>query len=814
MRTIAATQRRFAAVLLVALAAAPAWAEVRNLSQDWRFHAGEAKGAERAAFDDQAWQQVVVPHDLSIMDKADGRPPFDPKAVGGQDSGYLPGGVGWYRRQLVLTPAEASRIVRLNFEAVYMDADIWLNGQHLKKHRFGYSAFSVDLTGKVRAGDNTVVVRVDHVDPSSRWYAGSGLIRPVALEILDPVHIEPERVFVTTPVASEDRGVVSVNAAIVNRSNKAQSAQWFTRVVTAGGETVAEATQTHTLPAGARAEHSQELAVARPRLWSPESPELYTLVQEIRIDGATVDERRTRFGIRTVSLDAANGLRINGRPVLLRGGNIHHDNYMIGAAGAPDADARKVALMKAAGYNAIRSAHNPASQATLDAADELGMLVIDEAFDAWSKSKRDKDYARFFKSDWQQDIDSLVVSGRNHPSVLFWSIGNEIPGDGTPEGVETGRRLAERVRKLDPTRPVTQGINADPPKSTQQAAVLDVAGYNYHAHIFGEEHERLPELTMYTSESLPQDLFSYWRAVETKPWVIGDFVWTAVDYLGESGIGWMGYSQDWQKLGPYPWHLAYCGEIDATGRLRPAAYYRQVVWKTGMTPISAFVRQPEGTEDLPDRKLYPITPPHLDWSLDDVHPSWTWPGQEGRRQEVVVYSELPEVELFLNGTSLGRKPVGVDSEYKAVYEVPYAPGRVLAVGYRDGREAARWELRTAGQPAAAVVTTDRAQLKANGEDLAYVAVELHDADGTPIYARNDDRQVRVRVSGAGTLAGIGNGNPIDVSSFQSGERKTFHGRVVAVIRAGTQAGPIVVDIAAEGLPSRQLRLHAVAPQTF
>ena len=814
MKTIPATKRRFATALLMALAASPAWAEVRSLSQDWRFHAGHAAGAERAAFDDSSWHRVVVPHDFSIMDKPDGRPPFDRDAIAGQDSGYLPGGTGWYRRHLVLTPGEAARVVRLNFEAVYMDADIWVNGEHLKKHRYGYTAFSVDLTGRIRAGNNTIVVRIDHADPSSRWYAGSGLIRPVALELLDPVHIEPESVFVSTPVASEDRGVVSVRAAIANRSDKAQSAEWVTRVIAAGGETVAEGRQTHTVPAGARAEQSQELAVAQPRLWSPDSPDLYTLVQQIRIDGATVDERHTRFGIRTVSLDAANGLRINGRPVLLRGGNIHHDNYMIGAAGAPDADARKVALMKAAGYNAIRSAHNPASQATLDAADELGMLVIDEAFDAWNKSKRDKDYARYFKTDWAQAIDSLVVSGRNHPSVLFWSIGNEIPEDGTPEGVETGRRLAERVRRLDPTRPVTQGINADPPRSTQQAAVLDVVGYNYHAHIFAEEHERLPELTMYTSESLPQDLFAYWRAVETKPWVIGDFVWTAVDYLGESGIGWMGYSQDWQKLGPYPWHLAYCGEIDATGRMRPAAYYRQVVWKTGTTPISAFVRQPKGTEDLPDRHLYPITPPHLDWSLDDVHPSWTWPGQEGRRQEVVVYSELPEVELFLNAKSLGRKPVGVDSEYKASYQVPYAPGRLLAVGYRDGREAARWELRTAGAPAVADVSVDRSQLSANGEDLAYIAVELHDADGTPIYARNDDRQVRVRVSGAGALAGIGNGNPIDVSSFQSGERKTFHGRVVAVVRVGTQAGPIVVDIETEGLPSRQLRLNAVAPRPY
>jgi beta-galactosidase len=818
MTTIPMARRRLAAALLMAIAASPAWAEVRSLSQDWRFHAGEIKGAQRTAFDDRTWHRVVVPHDFSIMDKPDGsrsaRAPFDPDAISGQDSGYLPGGIGWYRRRLTLTPAEASRIVRLNFEAVYMDADIWVNGGHLKKHHYGYTAFSVDLTGKVHAGDNTVVVRVDHADPSSRWYAGSGLIRPVALEILDPVHVVPESVSVTTPAATKDRGEVSVRAAIANRSDKAQTAEWITRVIAASGETVAEARQAHALPAGARAERSQELAVANPRLWSPDSPDLYTLVQEVRIGGATVDERRTRFGIRTVSLDAATGLRINGQPIKLRGGNIHHDNYMIGAAGVPDAEARKVALMKAAGYNAIRSAHNPASQATLDAADELGMLVIDEAFDAWNKSKRDKDYARFFKTDWAQDIDSIVVSGRNHPSVLFWSIGNEIPEDGMPQGVETARKLAERVRLLDPTRPVTQGINADPPKSSHQAAVLDVAGYNYHAHIFAEEHARLPRLTMYTSESVPQDLFSYWRAVESMPWVIGDFVWTAVDYLGEAGIGWMGYSQDWQKLGPHPWHLAYCGEIDATGRMRPAAYYRQVVWKTGATPISAFVQQPKGTEDLPNRHLYPIVPPHLDWSLDDVHPSWTWPGQEGERQEVVVYSEFPEVELFLNGKSLGRKPVGVGSEYKASYQVPYAPGRLLAVGYRDGREAGRWELRTAGQPAAAVASLDRSQLTANGEDLAYVAVELHDVDGTPIYARNDDRKVRVRVSGAATLAGIGNGNPIDVSSFQSGDRKTFHGRVVAVVRAGTQAGPIVIDIDAEGLPSRQIRLNAIAPRPY
>ncbi len=799
-----------ACALLVFLFAAPSMAETRSLSQGWLFHKGGAQDAEGVQFDDSGWRGVVVPHDWSIMDKPDGSPPFEPAMTAGQDSGYLAGGIGWYRRHFTLTPDEAAKVVRLNFEAVYMDADVWVNGERLIRHHYGYTAFSIDLTGKVRAGDNVIAVRVDHPDPSSRWYAGSGIIRPVTLEILERVHLDPDSIYVTTPVATEQRGVVSVKAAVMNRSGKRQRVELISRVLSAQGAKLAEGRESRSIAPGAQLDAEQSLELSRPLLWSPDSPNLYTLVQEVRVDEVPVDERRTRFGIRTVTFDAQSGLRINGQPLEMRGGNFHHDNYMIGAAGAPDADRRKVELMKAAGYNAIRSAHNPASQATLDAADELGMLVIDEAFDSWNKSKRDQDYSRFFQAAWEEDIDSLVVSGRNHPSVILWSIGNEIPESGTPEGVETGMRLAARVRAMDPTRPITQAINNDQPLSTNQAAVLDVVGYNYHAELFTRDHEKLPEKVMYTAESLPKHAFPYWREVESKPWVVGDFVWTAVDYLGESGIGWMGYSQDWQKLGPYPWHLAYSGEIDATGRKRPAAYYRQVLWKTGIDPISAFVRQPKGTEDLPDRHLYPVDPYHLDWALDDVHPSWTWPGQEGKPLAVVVYSEFPEVELFLNGKSLGRKEVGLETEYKTAYEVPYAAGQIVAVGYRDGHEAGRWSLQTAGAPVSARVSADRSQVAANGEDLAYVTVELVDANGTPIYAQDGDRNVRVTVSGAGALAGFGNGNPQDATSLQSGNRKTFHGRAVAVVRAGTEAGPITIEVEADGLPARRIEIDAVS----
>ncbi|WP_308365679.1 MULTISPECIES: glycoside hydrolase family 2 TIM barrel-domain containing protein [unclassified Microbulbifer] len=795
---------------LAVVAPREAAAKERGLSDDWRFFKGDVSGAERTDFDDRKWKTVTVPHDWSIMDRAGTKSPFTPEAESGQDSGYLPGGTGWYRRQFILTEEEAAKNVRLNFGAVYMDADIWVNGRHLASHHYGYTAFTVDLTNKVRAGGNVVAVRARHEDPSSRWYAGSGIIQPVALEILNCVHIDPDSVFVTTPVATEKVGKVKVSAQVNHCGTDPRQALLSSRILDGSGAVVASTRAEKRRLSGKPSPWELSVSIENPSLWSLEKPNLYTLVQEVQVDGRVVDERRTRFGIRSITVDAKNGLRLNDRSIVLKGGNIHHDNYMIGAAGFPDADARKVLLMKQAGYNAIRNAHNPASKATLNAADELGMLVINEAFDSWNKHKRAKDYSRFFATDWKADIDSMVISGRNHPSVLFWSIGNEIPEQGTPLGVETAEALTERVRELDPTRPVTQAVSIDPPESAGQYAAIDVAGYNYRSHLFESDHTDYPDRVMYSSESLPKNAFKVWQTVEDMPWVIGDFVWTSVDYLGEAGIGWMGYSQDWQKLGPYPWHLAYCGEIDATGRKRPAAYYREVLWKSALNPISAFVQQPEGTADLPDRHYFKIEPPHLDWSLEDVHPSWTWPGQENKPLTVFVYSEHPEVELFLNGESLGRKAVGEASEYKATYTVPYQPGLLKAVGYNQEREAGSWVLRTAGSPAAAKVYADRHRLQANGLDLAYVSVELTDQNGTPIYARSDDRFVDIQVEGPAELIGVGNGNPMDASSFQSGRKKTFHGRVVAVVRAGTEPGQVTVRVAVEGQPEQQQVLHVTS----
>jgi beta-galactosidase len=789
------------------LLATPISAEQLILSHDWTFKFGAVEGGERPETNDRDWRRVTVPHDFSIEDRPGASPPFDRETPTGSASGYIPGGTAWYRRHLNLNAEEAARVVLLHFEAVYMDADIWVNGLHAGRHNYGYTAFEVDLTGMLKAGDNVIAVRVQHDDPSSRWYAGSGILRPVHLEVLNHVHLGRIGTAISTEIATEAVGEVAVSTPITNRTDQPTSAALTTQVLDRFGREVSSQVQPVLLPAGATETVAQRIIIKRPHLWSTDSPNLYKLVQRVNLGGKTVERRETNFGIRSISVDAKRGFLLNGKRVLLRGGNIHHDNYMLGGAGAPRADERKIELMKTAGYNAIRNAHNPASKATLDAADRLGMLVINEAFDMWAVPKMPRDYARFFHNDWRADIDSLIATGRNHPSVVMWSIGNEIPEQNRPAGAARARELADHVRRRDPTRPVTAAVNKFGDQMTAFLAALDISGYNYRPQDYLSDHRLHPKRVMYGSESYPADAFASWRAVETMPWVIGDFVWTAIDYLGEASIGWTGYNEDYTGLGPYPWHLAYCGEIDATGLLRPAAYYRGIVWKTGKNPVAAFVRFPHADGSLPDKNFYPASA-RREWVQPDIHPSWTWRGQEGKLVQVVVYSELPEVELFLNGTSLGRRGVGVDTGYQTEYAVPYHAGRLEAVGYRDGRPMARWVLETAGRPAAVRLTVDRSRISPDGSDLAYVAAELVDAEGRKVYAREDDLELDFTVGGNGTLAGVGNGNPYKPESFTSGRRTTFNGRAVAAIRSGQTPGRITVTTRARGLPTATVHISA------
>ena len=777
----------------------PAQARTLKLNADWRFHRGDQAGAEQPAFDDRGWRTVSVPHDWSIEDLPGQSHPFDPKAPGAASIAYTQGGIGWYRLGVRLPNDVASHTVLLRFDAVYMNADIWVNGQRAGRHAYGYTSFTLDVGDKVKPGLNVIAVRVHNAQPSSRWYSGSGILRPVYLDVLDKVHIDPDGPTITTPAVAEDKAEVRASTVVTNALDHPVQAQLISQVIDANGREVRRAELVRSIAAQANVDIAQTLPLDRPALWSPDSPNLYRLVQEVRLGGRVADRRETRFGVRNVTFDAKHGLRINGKRYLLRGGAIHSDNYMLGGVSLPRADERKLELMKAAGYNAVRSADNPASQGMLDAADRLGMLVIDEAFDAWTVAKKDHDYSRHFEQDWRSDIARMIASGRNHPSVILWSIGNEIPELTKPSGRDEARALADLVHKLDPTRPVTAAVNQLDPGSEDFIQALDVVGYNYFPEHYGRDHAAHPDRVMYGSESFSAQAFDYWTPTETMPWVLGDFVWTGFDYLGEAGIGWTGFGSQFD-IGPYPWQLAMSGEIDATGRLRPAAYYRQVLWKTHITPTSAFVEWGDAVGSLPD-KAAGGRRALLNWVQDDLHPMWNGFGlpADYMPHKIVVFSEDEEVELFINGRSLGRKPVSKATEYKAVFHARFEPGELKAVGYVGGRPASQWILETAGPPVAVRLSVDRPRIQADGDDLAYVTAELVDAKGRPTYAPDADKLLAFKVEGAGVLAGVGNGNPTALESFQSGKRSTFRGRAVAVIRAGHRPGAIRMEVTGAGL---------------
>lgn len=763
-------------------------AESIDLNQDWLFHKGSVPDAQCIDFNDADWRRVSVPHDWSIEDLAPEQSPFDPCALGAHNTGYTVGGTAWYRKHFTLDADHQDMCVYVHFDGVYMNADVWINGTHIGNHPYGYTAFWYDVTPHVRFGaDNILAVEVKNEGVNSRWYSGSGIYRPVWLTIVNSLHIDPWGSFISTPQVSADAAQVHVRTELRNDSGQKTQITLLSRVVDPNGRIVAETKS----PAGNALAFDQRMMIERPSLWSPDNPVLYSVSQEVIVADKVVDRRRTSFGIRSIELDADHGFRLNGRSVLLKGQCMHHDNYMLGAAAYPRAEERRVEIARAAGYNAVRCAHNPPSSAFLNACDRLGILVIDEAFDQWAQKKNKQDYHLYFNDWWQRDIESMVLRDRNHPSVIMWSIGNEVPEQRSEKGAEIAAKLVAHIKTLDETRPITIGANMAGPAGDALFANLDVVGYNYQLADYTSDHNRVPDRIMFASESFSRDAFDYWAQVETQAHVIGDFVWTGWDYLGEASIGWTGYKPNWSGTGPYPWHLAYCGEIDACGFKRPAAYYRDVLWKTGQNTISAFVKSPIPSlpgQD-PNNKLF--------WCHPDIHPSWTWPGHEGRDLEVVIYSTCDQVELFLNGQSLGSKPTGRDTKYTATWQVPYHPGELKAVGYQDSRIQSTWTLKTAGPATRLNLTTDRSTIKADGQDLAYVTVEV--LDDQDIRVPQADHLINFRVEGPGVLAGVGNGKPYGTESFQKPYRTAFEGRCLAILKSTKQAGVVTLTATAEGL---------------
>ena len=550
-------------------------------------------------------------------------------------------------------------------------------------------------------------------------------------------------------------------------------------------------------------EYVQNVIIPQPKLWSVETPNLYTAEIQVITDGIVTDKIATTFGIRTIHFDSQTGFTLNGKKVLLKGGCMHHDNGFLGSATIDRAEERRVQLMKAYGFNAIRTSHNPPSQQFLDACDRNGVLVLEEAFDMWERPKNPEDYHLYFNEWWKKDLKSMIHRDRNHPSVIIWSIGNELNERADSLGFTIRKKLVDEVHKLDSTRPVTEAIcgfwdhwGQKWSTTIPAYADLDIGGYNYLNNQYEADHAEFPERIMVGTESYAAESYAYWQQVEKNPYVIGDFVWTAMDYLGETGCGSSTYGPKEEPrvgLKPWPWFNAFCGDIDLCGFKKPQLLYRDVVWNNSKLEMMVHAPIPEGMKETVSY-----------WGWPDEYQSWNWAGNEGKMMDVRVFSKCKAVRLELNGKIIAEKPAGDSNNLIATFNVPYEQGILKAIALNNGIEVASKELKTTGAPAKIKLTADRSTIKASRNDLSYVKVEITDAQGNLI----PDAAIPVKfaISGVGEIAGSGNACPTDVESFNNQVCKTYRGQALVILRPlkDVKTGTITLKAEAKGLISDEI----------
>lgn len=707
------------------------------------------------------WQQVNLPHDWDIYHA----PAAD--APTGNDGGYYPAGYGCYKKTFTAPKLAHGNALKLYFEGVYQNCEVYLNGQFVGRHGYGYTPFRIDITAFLKEGKNEVEVRVDNVkQPSCRWYSGSGIYRHVWLETYkENAADDPQKLFVTT------QQLYGVSAD----GKRADSA--LLRIEYDG-------------------KLLEERTMKDVKLWSPEHPVLY----DVKVGALAV-----KHGFRHFTYDAATGFVLNGIPTIINGACVHHDNGVIGAMSFDAAEIRKVCLMKEAGFNLIRTSHNPQSAAFYDACDSLGMMVIDEAFDGWYDEKKPYDYHLLIDSCYKEDITSMVLRDRNHPSIVCWSIGNEVIERKELRVVQTAKNMKNVILKYDKTRPVTEALcswDDDWEIFDPHAEVLDIVGYNYMMHKAESDHDRCPERVMWQTESYPRDAFANWKHTMERPYIIGDIVWTGLDYLGESGIGQFYYEDEtagehWVKP-HFPFHGAYCGDVDMTGWRKPISHYRDMLYnvKDGDTDFIYMA-----VKEHPDFHKQGGSISETLWSVWPTWESWTWPGMEGKELEVEVYSKAPMVKLNLNGKTLASCKMSMDNKYVLNVKVPYEKGELSAVACdADGKECATTKLSTAGEPYAIRLTPERKQLNAGALDLAYVTLEVVDKNGN--VCPNAAIPVDVTVSGAGTLLAAASANLKDLELMTSNHVTTYKGRAVIVVRSGMKKGKVKISARSGSISGR------------
>lgn len=770
-------------------------------NDNWKFIRADVENAQSADFDDSAWRIVDLPHDFSIEDipgkegiKQVG--PFSEESAGGPSTGHVVGGTAWYRKHFTLTKADEEKIIKILFDGIYMNADVWINGVHLGNHPYGYTAFAYDLTEHLHpAGqDNILAVQVKNEGKNSRWYSGSGIYRNVTLIKTNPVHVDLWGVFVHTPEVTNEKATVAVDVTLVNETPGEKEFILKMEFKGPDGNVVTYFDDEKELPAGTKLKYEHEFQFPEYRLWSPENPELYTVSVQLLDGKKLLDEVSERFGIRMLDFSAEKGFRLNGESVLLKGGCLHHDNGPLGSAAFETAEFRRVKTMKENGFNAIRTAHNPPSEAFLDACDNLGMLVLDESFDHWQKPKNPQDYHLYFDEWWENDIEAMVLRDRNHPSIIIWSIGNEIQERADSSGLEIARKLKGKILELDKTRPVTQAVCHfwdNPGKTWDDTAPvfaqMDVHGYNYRWNDYEPDHKKYPERIMIGTESFPKEAFENWQLVEKHPYVIGDFVWTGMDYLGESGIGHT--KPDTSKIGflpPWPWFNANCGDVSVLGYKKPQMYFRDVVWRNSDLEMLVHAPVPEGQKEVVSM-----------WGWPEEWKNWNWEGNEGKQLTVSVYSRCDTVRLELNGKIIGTKAVSEDTRLTAQFEVPYQPGELVAVGLKDGKETARQTLKTTGKPFQFVITAENNTFPGIRNELVYFNIEVLDENG--VLVPDAEIPVEFEITGNGKLQAVASENPKEMQSFQQPRIKTWRGKCQLIVRVARQGGEINVSAKSEGL---------------
>ncbi|MGT2784630.1 glycoside hydrolase family 2 TIM barrel-domain containing protein [Streptococcus merionis] len=766
-------------------------------------------------------QEVTLPHDamLALEPHAD--------SVNGGNTGFRDGANYVYRKMLYVSQKGLEQRLMLKFEGSYMNTFVYVNEQLAGKHHFGYTGFTVDLNDFLHEGDNEIRVQIRNGAMSnSRWYSGSGLYRDVYLLSGDFLHIAERGSQIKTVELTGSDAYIEVTVPVENETAKAQHLTLETVIKDEDGQIVLEDRRPYFVKTGDRADFTQRYVLSDVKVWSAETPYLYTIENRLWIDGKCVDSEENRFGIRTLTVDSKRGLRINGETVKLRGACIHHDSGLLGAATYLDAHRRQVAILKEAGFNAIRMSHHPAAPVLLKACDELGLYVMDETFDMWTRFKSDFDYSLVFEEQWRDDVTAMVLTDFNHPSVILYSIGNEIPEIGTAHGSRLAKEINDHIKALDNTRPTLAGINgvfaagdsmgqimgdvmaqkaaegieidgnvndfmtmldanmdhivAHPAISKRleyATASTDIAGYNYMTARYERDAKVYPNRVMVGSETYPPAIARNWSLVEKLPSVIGDFTWTGWDYIGEAGVGVPAYAFGEGGFGAqFPCQLAYAGDIDITGFRRPQSYYREIVFGRRKEPYIA-VQNPHH---------YGKTLIKTPWVLSDATHSWTWDGLEGQPVVVEVYAPGDEVALYLDSALLERKVVGEELGCMVRFETTYQPGELRAVAYQDGEILSESTLTTADTSAKLL----NAELSYQGEELCYIDVTLTDANGQTIG--DEDMELTIAAEGAEIL-GFGSGDPKPLYHYQSSQTKTFNGHALAIVKKVTDQATITIS---------------------